>query len=329
MSRLATGIGVGIAMEITRGEKNVAYVSVDGGTIVVRTMEKRAFDAMYYRDVPDGLQERSTPRHFARVYLADRDWARTEEAVHAMLHELALHDGEPRSNSTVLACDSDGMLVAAFERRSDALLACTYYEGMSVVADAGDIAAWPASKIKTLQKQVAPKLKLSGKLTRKNLEGIFNMAKNAAKATTKAAKAAPVVKAEKVAKERKARTDGPVAKVHQYVEANLGQFKSGKLTKAQARTALLATGLNSSTIGVQLPKALAKHGVEAEKGGVVRKNRETGEYSISTPKPKAAKTKETDKVDANEQTKPVAKKVTSGDVNAKVRAAGGKARGKK
>lgn len=287
MSRLATGIGAGIAMEIERGERSVAYVSVEGATLTVRKMDKREFDSMYYRDVPDGTQERSTPRHFARVYLGDRDWQRTEEAVHAMLRELALSDSDVRSHSCTLVCDISGMLVAAFERRQDALLAATYYENVNVIADAGDIAEWPASKIKTLQTQVAPKLKLKGKLGRKQLEGILNMAKNAAVAVTTAAKAAPVVKAAKVKAERVARTDGPVAKVHQYVEKNAAALRGGGLTKAQAKLALLATGLNVSTIGVQLPKALAKLGIEAVKGGTVRKNRETGEHAVSVPKAKA------------------------------------------
>lgn len=283
MSRLVRGIGTGIAMEVVRGERNVAYVTVEGAAIVVRRMEKREFDHLYAMDVPDGTKERSTPRHYARVFLGAEGRSIAPDAAQLMLNELALHDDEQRGEFTVILTAKSGKLIAAFERRGDAAIARTFYDGARIVASPLDLGDWPAPMIETLRAQVAPRLKAKG---RKLLEGVFAMAKAAKKPE---AEAAPVTKVDKTTKERAPKADGPVAKVRAFVEKNADALRNGSMTKADARAALLKQGIVGGTIGVQLPKWLAAFKIEAKKGGVVRKDRETGAITISQPKVKAPK----------------------------------------
>ena len=59
MSKLAQGVGTGIVMEVARGERNVAFVGLDGATVSVRRMEKREFDLAYSGEPADGTRARS------------------------------------------------------------------------------------------------------------------------------------------------------------------------------------------------------------------------------------------------------------------------------
>jgi hypothetical protein len=281
MSRIARALGSNMVLEVARGEKSVAFIGVDGGVIGLRRMPKPDFDREYFLEAAHGTRIQSTPRHFARVWLAAQHWQKADDAIAALLRELPLSLEEPRSDRNALLVDAKGAFVGCYESDADAALAGKFYNGSHVVRSAADMAQWPAAMFEKLKSQVAPALKLKGKRLH---EGVFTMAKAAAKPEAPAAS-----KVEKVTKERKPKADGPVAVVRAYVEKNQEALRSGKLTKAEARVALLAAGVVAGTIGVQLPKWLAAYKIEAVKGGTVRKDRETGKVTITQTKPKAPK----------------------------------------
>lgn len=258
-----------IALEVTRGEQNVAFVSLNGAGIELRRAAKRDFDDEFYLEPPIGTNGIApTPRHYARIMLktGGTNWPITADAARALLQELSLAVDDPRSDKVVLLATRSGNLIGSFESREDAETAARYYESPLLVDSPLALTEWPASQIETLRKQVAPSLK--AKDPKKLRQGVFAMAIAAPKVDAPAPK-----KIEKTTKERPARADGPVAKVKAYVVANADKFKSGTLTKKDAVAALIAAGVVKGTIGVQLPKQLKALGITAQKGTAPKKEK--------------------------------------------------------
>lgn len=251
-----------LVLEVMRGEKTVAYVWHDGTAVSISRKDKREFDSEYYRDAPlSATGKEPTARGWARHYLTIGDRLPIADGAAELLVDLmTLTKDEPRSNKTAILTAPDGQLIGAYETRHDANLVGRFVNGV-VISAAVELGDWGQANLAVLQQQVAPKLKAL-KTKSKLLEGIFEMAKKADKP------AAPAVskKVEAVKKERPPKTDGPVAKVAAYIQANMAKFKDGSLTRTEATDALKAMGIVKGTVGVQLPKQLKALGIDAVKG---------------------------------------------------------------
>jgi len=260
MARVVSDINRHLALEVARGQATVAFVSIDGAALSLRRMPAKEFDQAYPVDeVPMGTAGVSpTPRHYARVMLRST-WEVNADAAHAMLAELPLSATEPRPEGVVVLAAGDGSFLGAYSNLEDAMLARKYYHGAQVVPRASVLFQWPAEQFTVLRQQVAPTLK--GRDSRKLREGVFHMATVADKPTAPAP-----AKIESTKKERAPKGDGPVALVAAYIKSNEGALRAGKLTRADAASALRSSGLNKSTVGVQLVRQLTALGIKTERG---------------------------------------------------------------
>lgn len=299
MARVLQSFHSAMALEVARGERSVAFVRLNGATVAVEKMDKREFDQEFYKENISDRHGLVTPRRYCRHYLRLVNYPLEEGAVAAMIDAMALAGDEPRSDRTALLVEKNtGRFIGAYESPVDAQLVLSHIQTSGlIVTKPADMADWPSRMVEALRVHISPQRKPKAKTGAKYLQEIFAMAK-AAEKQTEAAQVKASTKVEKTAKERVAKKDGPVAKVKEYVQKNIDRFEGGTLTLAQARVDLLKQGIVAGTIGVQLPKWIVALKVKnVQKGGTVRRNKETGEVSISkakepkvsTPKaPKAA-----------------------------------------
>ena len=259
MARVLTNFHRNIALEVARGERSVAYVTLDGAQVALSKMDKREFDKEFYRPCtsPQGVEY--TPRQLARHYLGLKHYPLEAGAVAAMVDEMALATGESRPlDDVALLCNTQtGLLVGQYESAQDARLVQEFVSGTQLVRVPDHMKGWKQSKIDALRLQVAPnhKVKSTGV---KLLEGVIKMAKSAAKP---AAPVAAAKKVAKVAKERVERKEGPLYVIQQYVIKNESALRSGKMTMLDCRKALEAQGLSKSTVGVQLGRRFKELGI--------------------------------------------------------------------
>lgn len=271
-----------LALEIARGERSVAYVALTDTTrgIALLKQDKREFDHEFYREPAEhAAGVAPTPRNYARHMLTQKHFSVESDAVAALVSALAMERDEPRPRDVALLIKADGEFLGAYESPRDAQLAATALGYGYVVAKPSALSDEALMRLKQV---LAPdcKIRAGAKLR----EELFRMATKADKPAT----AAP--KVDKTQRERKERKDGPIAKVKEYVAKNADKLSSGALTVAQARAALLETGINKTTVTVQIARWLKEFKISAQKGGRVVKN-DDGKFEVAKPKnPKPAKT---------------------------------------
>lgn len=271
-----------LALEVARGHQQVATVRIYNGEIALSRVDAREFDEEYFLEPPAPIPV--TARRFARHLLHLKQFPIQEGAARTLVDIMALGTEEPRSKeNTAILVSSEGQFVGSYETVEDAELVRKFVPGF-IARHRGQLEQWPTKVFETLKQEVAPRFKAKGR--NQLMEGVLKMAKNAAK------KDAPAVSAvEKVTKQRVPKTDGPVAKVKAYVEANAAALRGGGLTRVQAVDALKALGVNKGTIGVQLGKQLKAMGIEAAKGSRAKPkpDKVTKPKTEKVTKPKATK----------------------------------------
>jgi hypothetical protein len=269
-----------LALEIARGERSVAFVAIEGESLTLCSGERSSFDRTFCFEVPMGTSGiEPTPRHYARVHLKSQHRPISVDAARALLAELSLAADEQRLSGSVILTSAAGALIGSYETQQDGEIAARYYTEAVIVTAATDLAQWPAAKLETLKSQVAPTLKAKGsKLTKE----LFTMALAAPKVDAPAPK-----RVQKVATERPAKEDGPVAKIRAFIDANKASLKGGGMTRVQLVDALKAEGINKGTIGVQVPKYLKALGIETVKGS--RKANGDDDEVETVAKPKSRK----------------------------------------
>lgn len=275
-----------LALEVARGERSVVFVALNGERYELMKWERSDFDHEFCVPAPtysNGVEP--TPRRYARFCLQSKTFAASDDATAALLNVLPLEKEEPRPMATLcLLVEDSGTFLGVYENVDDARLVQARLGRGNLVRNPADLTE---EVLMNLRQQVAPTLK--SRSPRKLAEGVFAMATNAAKPALGAPK-----KVEKTVKERVARKDGPIAKVKEYVAKHEDKLRSGALSRAQARQALLEQGINKTTVSVQLQRWLEEFKINAQSGGRVRKT-EDGKFEVAKPKepktstPKAAK----------------------------------------
>lgn len=281
MARVMRNASRNLALEIARGNRHVVYTGFVGasndGSIGLQSAELREFDHEYKEEAPPDSHGELSPRRFARCLLRNNNYRLTGDCVSALIDVMCLSSDEPRSDRVAILVQPNGAFAGGFESSEDAEIVRKFVSGI-VISSTAQMRELPEGVLQALKTQVAPALKAKG---RKLIEGVFAMAKAADKPAAPAA-----TKVEKVKKERVVKTDGPVAKVAQYVKDNLAAFKNGTLTKVAAVDALVKMGIVKGTIGVQLPRRLKEAGIDAAKGSRAAPKPPKGD---AAGKPKTAK----------------------------------------
>lgn len=265
-------------LELVRTEGTVTYMVLTTSGLVIAHDGTPQFDRKYDR-LPKVHTVEATPRDYARVYLNDIGQFYIMDPMAwvylCYIMQLDENEREVYKDMAILVHSGDLCVVGHFENDFDAnLVARSFPFKCITVKGPEDLALWQQESVMRFRNNIDPDAPVPTKAQLKDynkfLKEVYIMAKAAPKKAPAPKAAAPAAgataavkgeKAAKVVKEKVVKTDGPVFKVKAYLEKNKDKIVAGKLTRNEVAEAIIALGVNKSTMGVQVGAWAKANGV--------------------------------------------------------------------